>query len=278
MNTNGPKPWRRDGAHLPEGSEGAGQRRGQGVAVLAGLWLLRLRLLGGLSVRGRVLPGDPQRGLRVFLGVEQRVVGQLGVAGHGRGLLTVQAAGEGVSLAAGAQRPGAGARDGVGAGGQSPLPGVGVHGRGDEVGAGAGHAALQVVRLGAAQGGGRAEVAQVVGTVDHGLLAALQGQDGPLGRGRQVVVVVVELLLLQGLAVLRGRGHRLQHPRELAVAALAVGAAVPRLAPVASLAGRRGHFGAGRQRRGRGEGVHAGDAVRAQQVRPGGGTASISNI
>lgn len=131
-----------------------------------------------------------------------------------------------------------------------------------------------MVRLGAAQGGGGAKVAQVVGTVDYGLLAALQRQEGALcGRWREVVMVVVvrvarELLLLEGLGVFGHYSHGSQRTRELAVAAFAVGAAVARFAPVAGLAGGRGHLGARREWQRRGERVHAGDPVRTEQIWP----------
>ena len=104
-----------------------------------------------------------------------------------RGVLPVRVPpGQGVCLAAGAQGPAEGAgRRGSGAvgggGGRGPWAGVTLASGGDEVGAGARHPALQVVGLGAPQGRGGAEVAQVVGTVDHGLLPAPQRQDGPLG-------------------------------------------------------------------------------------------------
>ena len=112
-----------------------------------------------------------------------------------------------------------------------------------------------MVGLGAPQGRGGAKVAQVVGTVDHGLLPAPQRQDGPLG-------------VPEGLGVL-GRAE-LQHLGEVVVAALAAGAAVARLAAVAGLARGRGKPGAGRQRRGGGQRLQAGDPVGAEEVRPGG--------
>lgn len=242
--------------------------------MLARLVLLPLGTLrGGLVVRGWVFARRAGRRCGL-LRAGQQVVGQLGVAGRRGGLLTVQAARNGVRLAAGAQ--GAGARyaryAGVGASGRSPLTRVCVHGGGDEVGAGAGHAALQVVRLRAAQGGGGAEVAKVVGTVDDGLLAALQRQEGALCGQRQVVMMVVvvgrELLLLEGLGVFGHSSHGPRRARELAVAAFAVGAAVAGLAPVAGFAGGRGHLGARREWRRRGERVDAGDPVRTEQIWP----------
>lgn len=57
-----------------------------------------------------------------------------------------------------------------------------------------------MVCLRATEGSGRAKVAQVVGTVDNGLLAALQREEGPLGQW-VVVVMMVELLLLKRLGV-----------------------------------------------------------------------------
>lgn len=58
-----------------------------------------------------------------------------------------------------------------------------------------------MVCLRATEGSSGAEVAQVVGTVDNGLLAALQGEEGPLGWW-MVVVVMEERLLLERLSVL----------------------------------------------------------------------------
>lgn len=125
-----------------------------------------------------------------------------------------------------------------------------IHSSGNEVRAGARNTALHVVSLGATEGGGGAEVAQVVGTVDNGLLTTFQGEKWPLGGWEVVVVMVVmvERLLLERLGVLRCPNDRFQHGVELTVAAFAVGAAVTRLASVAGFARRRGDLWAGRQR------------------------------
>lgn len=101
-----------------------------------------------------------------------------------------------------------------------------------------------MVCLRAAEGSGGTEVAQVVGTVDDGLLAALQGEEGPLGWW-VVVVVMEELLLLKRLSVFWRPDDRFQQPGELAVASFTVGAAVTRLASVAGFARRRGDLRAG---------------------------------
>ena len=161
-------------AHLPEGSECARQARGQDEARR--LLPLRLGLLLGLA-----WVWDPGRGgRRGLIGAEQGVLGLLGVAGCQGGLLALQAAWKGVRLAARAHCPGTGTRNQSGAGtrtrGCSPLAGV----RGDEVRARPGDTALQVVGLRAAEGGGWPEVAQVVGTGRHSVLAGLEGQQRAL--------------------------------------------------------------------------------------------------
>lgn len=97
----------------------------------------------------------------------------------------------------------------------------------------------------ATEGSGGAEVAQVVGTVHNGLFTAFQGQEVSLSWW-VMVMVRVQWLLLERLCVFWCSSNKLQHPRELAVASLTVGATVARLASVAGLARRRGDLGAGR--------------------------------
>lgn len=117
---------------------------------------------------------------------------ELRVAGSGRHLLAVHAAGERMRLAAGAKRPGTGA-DGWRYGGPA-VAGICVHRGGNEIGTRAGQPPLEVVCLRAAEGGSWAEVAQVVGTRGHGILAVLQRDEGTLG-WRVVMVGMVTLLL-----------------------------------------------------------------------------------
>lgn len=93
-----------------------------------------------------------------------------------------------------------------------------------------------MVCLRATEGGGWAEVAQVVGTVDNGLLAALQREEGSLSGRLVVVVVMVELLLLKRLGVFWCPYDRLQQTWELTVTSFAVGAAVTRLTSVPGFA------------------------------------------
>lgn len=100
-----------------------------------------------------------------------------------------------------------------------------------------------MVCLRATEGSGGAEVAQVVGTVNDGLFAALQGEEGP--HGWWVVVVMVEMLLLKTLGIFQCPSDRLQQPGELAVASFTVGAAVTRLASVAGFTRRCGDLRAG---------------------------------
>lgn len=107
-----------------------------------------------------------------------------------------------------------------------------------------------MVSLRATEGGGGAEVSQVVGTVDNGLLATFQGEKVPLRLRRVVVVVMmmVDRLLLERLGFFWCSSNGLQHSGELAVASFAVGAAVTRLASVPGFAGRGGDLRASRQR------------------------------
>lgn len=115
---------------------------------------------------------------------------------------------------------------------------VGLHGGGDEVGAGAGHAALGVVAEGAAQRGRGAEVAQVVGAGGDVLPVGVQPRVLPVG-------TVAGLLWHSGGVGRVGRGRRggivwrwlvFQDPCKFVVAAFAVPPAVPGLAAVPAFA------------------------------------------
>lgn len=105
-----------------------------------------------------------------------------------------------------------------------------------------------MVSLRATEGGGGAEVSQVVGTVDNGLLATFQGEKVPLRLRRVVVVMMVDRLLLERLGFFWCSSNGLQHSGELAVASFAVGAAVTRLASIPGFARRGGDLRASRQR------------------------------
>lgn len=115
---------------------------------------------------------------------------------------------------------------------------VGLHGGGDEVGAGAGDAALGVVAEGAAQRGRGPEVAQVVGAGGDVLPVAVQPRVLPLGS-------VAGLLWYSGAVGRVGGGRRggivlswlvFQDPCKFIVAAFAVPPAVPGLAAVPAFA------------------------------------------
>ncbi len=125
-----------------------------------------LRLLSRCFSLGHGLHGSLDGGWCHFTRAQQWVMRELGVAGSGRRLLTVHAAGERMRLAAG---PGArGRRD------RGPaVAWISIHGGGNEVGTGAGQPPLQVVGLRAAESGGRAEIAQVVSTGGYGVFAVL---------------------------------------------------------------------------------------------------------
>lgn len=107
--------------------------------------------------------------------------------------------------------------------------------------------ALQVVSLRTAEGSGRAKIAQVIGTVNDSFLAAFQREERPLGgRWVMMMVVMVERWLLKRPSVFGWTGNGLQYGGELVVASLTVGAAVSRLAPVASFSRWGGDLWAGR--------------------------------
>lgn len=113
---------------------------------------------------------------------------------------------------------------------------VGLHGGGDEVGAGAGHAALGVVAQGAAQRGRGPEVAQVVGAGGDVLPVGVQPRvlpllrhSGHLGRAGLGGIVLCWLVF--------------QDPCKFIVAAFAVPPAVPGLAAVPVFATQGGHLG-----------------------------------
>lgn len=115
---------------------------------------------------------------------------------------------------------------------------VGLHGGGDEVGAGAGDAALRVVAEGAAQRGRGAEVAQVVGAGGDVLPVGVQPRVLPVG-------TVPGLLRRRGGVGRVGRAGLggiilrwlvFQDPCKFIVAAFAVPPAVPGLAAVPAFA------------------------------------------
>ncbi len=124
-----------------------------------------LRLLSRCFSLGRGLHGSLDGGRHLFAHAQQWVMRELGVAGSGRRLLTVHAAGERMRLAAG---PGARGRRNRG----PAVAWIEVHGGGNEVWIGAGQPPL-VVGLRAAESGGRAEVAQVVSAGGYGVFAVL---------------------------------------------------------------------------------------------------------
>lgn len=105
-----------------------------------------------------------------------------------------------------------------------------------------------MVSLRATEGGGGAEVSQVVGTVDNSLLATFQGEKVPLRLRRVVVVMMVDRLFLERVGFFWCSSNGFQHSGELAVASFAVGAAVTRLASVPGFARRGGDLRASRQR------------------------------
>lgn len=115
---------------------------------------------------------------------------------------------------------------------------VGLHGGGDEVGAGAGDAALGVVAEGAAQRGRGAEVPQVVGAGGDVLPVGVQPRVLPVG-------TVAGLLRHSGCVGRLGRARLeavllrwlvFQDPCKFIVAAFAVPPAVPGLAAVPAFA------------------------------------------
>lgn len=171
--------------HISERSERVQQASSRGS-------VLRLLSLSSSVTLCRRLQRPLGGGWRSLARAQQRVMWELGVAGSGRRLLAVHAAGERMRLAARAKRPGTGAH-GRRYGGPA-VARIRVHRGGNEIGTGAGQPPLEVVGLRAAEGGSWAEVAQVVGTRGHGVLTVLQRDEGTLG-WRMMVVVVVALLL-----------------------------------------------------------------------------------